>query len=187
MQWRRVVAVVLGGATLLGMLTGCSGAHRQTLTAHETSTGATSAGTVSLDPSASAALAGYEASWTAIDDATRAGNYQLPALSEHLAGHEYLLVTQNLFVYQENGIVSRGAVVLHPHIKTEDLSANPPAVTITDCVDDRSDLLYYKSTGKPMDSVPGGFRADSTVMSELNGVWKATSDNIGADGTCTPE
>jgi hypothetical protein len=59
-------------------------------------------------------------------------------------------------------------------------------VTIADCVDDRSDLLYYKSTGKPIDSEPGGFRKDSTTMSKLGGVWVATSDDVGADGTCTP-
>ena len=187
MQWRHVVSIAFGEMVLLGALAACSGAHQQVPTAHEASTSATPTNTSTLDPSASAALTGYEASWAAIDDATRAGNYQLPALSEHLAGDEFKLITQNLFLYQENGIVSRGAVVLHPHVKVEDLTANPPTVTITDCVDGRNDLLYYKSTGKPMDSNPGGFRADSTVMSELNGVWKATSDNISADGTCTPE
>jgi hypothetical protein len=103
-----------------------------------------------------------------------------------LAGDEYLLVTQNLFAYAENGIVSKGAVVLHPHVKSEDLTAKPPTVTIVDCVDGRGDLLYYKSTGKPIDKDPGGFRTDSTVMSEVGGVWVATSDDLGADGTCTP-
>lgn len=139
-----------------------------------------------LDPSATAALDGYRASWRAINDATNVGDYQLPELSDHLAENEYLQVSENLHLYGTKGIVSKGTIVLHPHVNAEHLTAKPPTVTIIDCVDDRNDLLYYKSTGKPIDDKPGGFRRDSTVMSELNGVWMATSDHLGADGTCTP-
>lgn len=186
MRWRGVAAIVFGTALLVGGTAGCT-ETQQAPTAHEASTAATPTSTSTLDPSASAALAGYRASWAAVNEAANEGNYQLPALSEHLAGDEFELVTQNLFLYQENGIVSRGALVLHPHVKSENLAAKPPTVTVADCVDGRGDLLYYRSTGKPIDNDPGGFRTDSTVMSELNGVWKATSDNIGADGTCTPK
>ena len=187
MSSQRAVAFVVGGLAVLSGLAGCGNAHQQVPTAHESFTSATPKASNTLDPSASAALSGYKASWAAVDEAGHAGDYQLPALAEHMTGQVLELVTQNLFLYQENGIVSRGAFVLHPQVKTEDLAASPPTVTISDCVDGRNDLLYYKSTGKPIDSDPGGFRADTTVMSDIGGVWKATSSDVGADGTCTPE
>jgi len=186
MSRQRAVASFVGCLAVLGGLAGCGGVRLQVPTAHETSASATPKGSSSLDPSASAALSGYEESWAAVDEAGRTGNYQLTALSEHLTGQVLELITQNLAVYRKNGIVSRGAVVLHPQVEAEGLNANPPTVTISDCVDDRNDLLYYASSGKPIDNEPGGFRAETTVMSELAGTWKATSDNIGADGTCAP-
>lgn len=182
---RRYVAATGFAAALFGGLAGCGGAHGQTPAAHEASTAAASKSST-LDPSAAAALSGYRQSWAAVDAAGHSANYQLPALSDHMTGQVLELVSQNLFLYQEHGIVSKGAIVLHPHVASEDLAAKPPTVTITDCVDDRNDLLYYAATGKPIDSIPGGFRAETTVMSDLAGTWKATSQNTGADGTCTP-
>lgn len=177
----------LSGAVLFGSAAGCS-SHPQAPAAHVASPTATrmSAGST-LDPSAQAALASYQASWNAVDQAGSTANYRLPALAEYFHGQAYLLVSQNIFLYQKNGMVSRGAVVLHPRIVSEDFAAKPPTVTIADCVDDRHDLVYYSATGKPIDDEPGGFRADSTVMTDLNGAWKATSLNVGAEGTCTPE
>lgn len=182
----QAVALALGGAVLLSGLTSCSASQHQMPAAHAASTRASAAPSNSstLDPSAQAALASYEAGWKATDDASRTGRYQLSALTMFFSGDVLQVITQNLDTYEENGIVSKGAIALHPYVAVEDLRSNPPTVTIADCIDDRHDLLYYAATGKPIDDVPGGFRAETTVMSDLDGMWKATNQAMDGEGTC---
>lgn len=187
---RHATGIALGMAVLLAVLTGCSASHGQAPAAHSapatavSTAAATPTASSTLDPAAQQALAAYETSWHVADAASRTGRYEFATLSQYFAGDALTTVTQNLDAYAAKGIVSRGAIVLHPYVVGEDPRSNPPTVAIADCVDDRNDLLYYAATGKPIDNVPGGFRAETTVMSDLNGTWKASEQAIDAEGTC---
>lgn len=139
-----------------------------------------------MDPEAQAALAAYRDMWADFAEVADSGNYQQARLSDHMTGKLLLDSSQNLFLTEQRGMIGRGAPhLLRPEPQAEDLAANPPAITITDCVDGRDFLFYYASTGKPVDNVPGGLQAATTQMTLVGGVWKGASEQLAAEGSCT--
>lgn len=189
LRHRYAVGAVFGAVTVLVTLAGCGADRGQMPAAHSAPTptptrSAAPTAASQLEQAAEAAAAAYEKSWQVTDQASRAGHYQLAALSRYFTGEVLKTITQNLDTYEQKGIVSKGAIVLHPYVAAVELLSNPPAVTIADCVDDRNDLLYYAGAGKLIDNVPGGFRAETTIMGNLDGTWKATDQFMDAEGTC---
>lgn len=88
-------------------------------------------------------------------------------------------VRANLLADQQQGIVGRGTVTLHPRV----VSVTSTAATVVDCVYSTTELVY-KATGKPVPPVTppenDGVRA-TLVLSA--GVWKVSKQTV-TDGKC---
>ncbi len=103
-----------------------------------------------------------------------------------MTGQLLLTTSQNLFSDEQHGMITRGEpILLHPEAASEDLAAQPAEVTISDCVDGSHFLIYYTATGKPVDNDPGGLQAVTVQMTLSSGVWKASGESVGAEGSCT--
>jgi hypothetical protein len=139
-----------------------------------------------MDAEAQAALTAYRESWADFAAVADRGNYQQARLGDHMMGTLLQDSSQNLFLTEQRGMIGRGVPhLLRPTVQSENLGANPPEITISDCVDGRDFLFYYVSTGKLVDNVPGGLQTATTQMVLAGGVWKATSEQLGALGSCT--
>jgi hypothetical protein len=139
-----------------------------------------------LNAQGQAALASYREMWADLAAVADSGNYQQTRLGDHMTGKLLLDSSQNLFLSEQKGMVGRGEpVLLRPEVESEDLTANPPLITVADCLDERGFLLYYAATGKPVDSDPGGLQTSTTQMTLINGVWKGSSEYLGAEGSCS--
>jgi len=177
---RPIAAAFLAGVAAVA--SACSTATPSTGTSSAASTPAaanTSPSATSSTPSAEA-LAAYRAMWSDVAEASNTADYQAAYLPNHLAGQALLTVTDNMAVEKGRGIVAHGAPVLHPVVTT----ATATSVTVSDCTDGRAWLQVYASTDKPIDDIPGGFRATTATVSKEDGTWKVTEINSGADGTC---
>src|SRR5581483_6639409 len=107
-------------------------------------------------------------------------------LGDHMTGKLLLDSSQNLFLTEQRGMIGKGAPrLLRPEVQSENLSANSPEITISDCVDGRDFLFYYASTGELVDNVPGGLQAATVQMTLVGGVWKGAREQLGAEGSCT--
>ncbi len=184
---RAVGAVAV--AAFLGLLdSGCSSPAPSKPAAHAVSaaTNTTPSPSTTLDAQGQAALVSYRAMWADLAAVADSGNYQQARLGDHMTGKLFVDSSQNLFLSEQRGMVGRGEpVLLRPQVKSEDLTADPPVITIADCLDERGFLLYYAATGKPVDNDPGGLQAATTQMTLVNGVWKGSSEYLGAEGSCS--
>jgi hypothetical protein len=54
---------------------------------------------------------------------------------------------------------------------------------VSDCFDD-THWLAYKATGGLENNVPGGHRKISAVVTDIDGTWKVTQLDTGAEGSC---
>ena len=129
---------------------------------------------------AGAALAAYAAMWKDVAEAITTDDYQASYLSDHLARQALVTITDNMAADKKQGIVGRGAPVLHPVVT----SATASTVAITDCLSDQAWLEVRASTGALVNDVPGGFRSTTATVTDENGIWKVTQLNTGAEGTC---
>jgi hypothetical protein len=177
---RPITASVLAGV-VAALAAACSSTATGTATASTTATHSPTAPASPSTPSPAAeALAAYAAMWKDVAEASNTANYQATYLSNHLSGKALLTITDNLATEKGQGIVAHGTPVLHPVVT----SATTTTAAITDCLDDRAWLEVYASTGKLVDDVPGGFRSTTATVSSINGTWKVTQLNTGAEGTC---
>lgn len=190
---RTITGAAVLGTVLAAVLAACSGSWTSPAAAKKAvptvSAGGglpTASPTGATDPEVRAALAAYRESWADFAAVADSGNYQQARLGDHMAGKLLLDSSQNLFLSEQRGMISRGAPeLLHPRVTAERPAANPSVITITDCIDTRNFLLYYKATGKPIDSDPGGLETATTQMTLAGGVWKASSEYLGAEGSCS--
>jgi hypothetical protein len=173
------VASLIGSVAVLAAA--CSSTATSTAAASGTATHASAASASPSTPNPAAeALAAYQAMWVDVAKAITTDDYQAPYLSDHLSGQGLQTITNNMTADKKQGIVGRGAPVLHPVVT----STTTMTVAISDCLDDRGWLQYNASTGKLLDTVPGGFRATTATVTDQNGIWKVAQINTGADGTC---
>lgn len=118
--------------------------------------------------------------WKDVAEAGTTDDYQAAYLGDYLSGPALLTITDNLSADKNQGIVGRGAPALHPVVT----SATASTVAISDCLDDRTWIEVQASSGKPVNDIPGGFRATTATVTDQSGTWKVTQINTGAEGTC---
>jgi hypothetical protein len=179
---RRMSAIALIACGVTGFACACSSTTAPGAATSSTSQTTAAGASPSTGPSSPAteALAAYAAMWKDVAEADNTADYQAPYLSDHLAGHALLTITDNMKVEKNEGIVVHGAPVLHP-VAT---SVSTATVAISDCLSDVSWLEYKASTGALLNDIPGGFRATTATVTDQNGIWKVTQINTGAEGTC---
>lgn len=181
-----VAAVLIAGAG--PVLSACGGGSD----AAPTSSTASSRPTTSLPASTSAApstsmttslkaavLLAYRAASNAFEQALAEANPGDPELPATMTEPQLTSVKANLLADQQQGIVGRGTVTLHPKL----VSVSPTTATVVDCVYSTNELVY-KATGKPVPPATppenDGVRA-TLVLS--GGVWKVSKQTV-TDGRC---
>ena len=178
---RPITASVLVGV-VAALAAACSSSGGSSTAA--TSSAATHQAAAPTSPStpspAVEALAAYAAMWKDVAEASNTSDYQAAYLSDHLSGQPLATIKQNLAAEKKQGVVAHGAPVLHPVVT----SASAASVTLSDCTDDRAWLQVFASTGKPVNDIPGGYRATTATVTDQGGSWKVTRLYSGADGTC---
>jgi hypothetical protein len=134
---------------------------------------------------AQAALAAYRAMWADVAAVADSGDYRRSRLGDHLTGQLLLTSSKNLSLAEQHGTITKGAPIpLRPAVAAENLSANPPEITVSDCIDGSRFRIYYAATGKPVNNNLGGLQSATAKMILTGGAWKATSEYVGAVGSC---
>jgi hypothetical protein len=176
----RIALVAAGLSLLLSACGGGGGSHD----AHATTTAPSS----SSPPSAAVlarpqVIAAYEAMWADMAAAGQTADYQSPLLPQHAAGAALSTLVRGLYAYRQKGLVIKGGPVTHPQVTSLTPPADPTQAAILDCFDD-THWLVYKASGGLENNVPGGHRKVTAVVQDMNGVWKVTQLDTGAEGTC---
>lgn len=166
-------------------IAGCGAAnHTAAPSSSSASPSATSTATPpAISAAAVAALDAYTGMWQAEEVAGRTDNYQSPLLPAHASGAALSLLVRGLYGYQLQHLVIKGQLVLHPRVTSLTPSDEPTAAQILDCADD-THWLVYKTTGGLQNNVPGGHRRVTAVVQDVDGIWKVTTLDSGAEGTC---
>jgi hypothetical protein len=166
-------------------LSACAGSpHTADPSASATPT--TSASSPSISPASmasAAALTAYEGMWQAEQTAALTADYRSPLLEQHATGSALSVLVRGLYSLKLQHLVIRGHLGVHPHITALNPAAAPTTASILDCSDD-THWLVYKAAGGLQNNVPGGHRRITATVTETAGVWKVTTLNTGAEGTC---
>ena len=148
-----------------------------------TSTSATAptSPTATTAPSAevAAVLGAYRAGWAAYLHAGATANPADPELQATMVNPLLHQVIGNLVTDNMEGIIGKGSIALHPHVKSIDGSA----ATVLDCAFSSS-FQIYKKTGKqvPPATKPEHDAVKATLI--LDGsTWKVKSQQI-TEGSC---
>jgi len=129
------------------------------------------------------ALAAYRGMWADMVSAARTADYQDPVLADHATGVALSTLVQGLYSYRQQGLVIMGKPVTHPTVTSLTPAAEPTQANVSDCFDD-THWLAYKATGGLANNVPGGHRKISAVVTDIDGTWKVTQLDTGAEGSC---
>jgi hypothetical protein len=134
-----------------------------------------------LDPTVTAVVAAYRASWSAFEHALADANPSDPALAATMVDPQLQGVKANLVADQRQGIVGRGTFTLHPKIT----ALSTASASIVDCAYSTAELVY-ESTGKPVPPVtPPENDGVSSTLTLTAGTWKVERQTV-TDGKCAP-
>ena len=159
---------------------GNADSHPTTTRVKPTATTA-SAPTATTDPTATAVLQAYRASWAAFEHALADANPADPALAATMVPPQLTGVRANLTADRQQGMVGRGSFTLHPKV----VSLSATTARVVDCAYSTSVLVYAK-TGKPVPPITPP--ENDGVSSELiltGGAWKVYKQTV-TDGKCAP-
>jgi len=139
-------------------------------------------GTVTGDPREQV-LGAYTGMWDAYAVAARTAGYQPGPLSRFAAGDALAVLTRSLYDFHQNGVVARGAPVLHPQVTAMSPVSAPGTSAVTDCADDTR-WLQYTTSGKPASGTPAGRHRIYARLRLFGTGWKVTSVVVEKAGTC---
>lgn len=192
MRWATAGAL-LAVAVVVGA---CSSDHSSAPEPVTTSTGPSAAPNVAVSPSPSPsptspaeiagqrAVAAYVGLWQAMAKASHTSNWKSPDLARYASGLALQVASGSLYADHYNGLVSRGAPVLHPKVTSVSPPEAPTTVMVFDCADS-TNWLQYRTNGTLVDDEPGGRRAvTSEVRLHQDGSWKVTRFAVEALGSC---
>jgi hypothetical protein len=128
-------------------------------------------------------IADYRSMWADLVSAARTSDYQSALLPRHASGDALTLLVEGLAKDQELGIVTRGKLVLQPHVTSLTPPGDPTKATITDCFDN-THWIEYKASGGLEKNAPGGRRSTTADLVRMGRAWKVTQLTIRATGTC---
>lgn len=144
-----------------------------------------STGSSPVDAADRDAVATYRAMWADFAAAATTSNWQSPRLAVHATAYALSTMSRGLYADHYNGLVSRGAPILHPTVSSADPPGSPTKIIITDCGDDTHWLKYRASNGQLADKTPGGHRLINAVVDQQSdGSWKVTDFGVHDEGSC---
>jgi hypothetical protein len=131
------------------------------------------------------AINAYTGMWRDFVTAGRTSDWQSPLLGDHATGDALLQMSRGLYADHYNGLVTRGAPVDHPVVKSATPTAEPTTVIISDCGDSTHFLKYYASTGQLAPEGDGGRQAiTAEALKAADGTWKIDRFAVEDVGTC---
>lgn len=204
---RQIVTTVCCIAALVAALAGCGGDASPTptddssaslptsSTSSVSASPTTSAPSISVPPGSSpasladqarsAAITTYLGMWSDFTTAGHTSDWKSPLLSQHATAYALQVLEKSLYTDHNKGIVTKGAPVLHPNVKSMSPAANPTVVLVSDCGDSRHWLKYSAKTGKLISGSPGGRQAiTAEVRKQTDGSWKVDQFAVEGTGTC---
>jgi hypothetical protein len=179
---RTRLAAFVGAATLSLLVSACTGSNSAAPSTTRTKSTTTSAqARATTDPSETAVLAAYRASWSAFEQALAEANPNAPTLAATMVDPQLQGVKANLLSDQIHGMIGRGTFTLHPKIT----SLTATTATVVDCAYSTAELIY-KATGKPVPPItpPENDGVTSTLVL-TGGMWKVDRQTV-TDGSCAP-
>lgn len=150
----------------------------------------TPAATPTVDPSVAAAgqqvIELYQNYLRAIQQANKTADYNLPDLRTYLGDPLRSEVVSDLFGMHSRGQGYAGQLGSTPTVKSVDLAAKPPAVTIRDCFDATNYHLVYMANQSPVPVAAGNRRyiAEYVATRQSDGRWLFTDAHTYRDQTC---
>ena len=139
--------------------------------------------TVSVDPTAEAALAAYRGMWDAWVEAGKTSDPDAEELRTYASGDALKTIVSALLTHREQGEVSLGEISIDPQIASVDSIGTPAVVAVSDCVN-AEQWLMYKTTGELVDDEPGGKHNMTATVTPVDNLWKVTYFELGRSGTC---
>jgi len=130
------------------------------------------------------ALAAYQGMWQDFAAAGETSDWQSPQLGQHATGVALTNLSRGLYADHYNGLVTKGAPVLAPHVTAADEAGSPSKVTITDCGDSTHWLKYRADNGQLSDTAGGRRLINAIVEQQSDGSWKVTDFAVHDIGTC---
>lgn len=171
-------------AVLLALvISACSSSGEATLPVAAPSTAA-SAGP-DADTASKAALAAYNGYLAASRDASVDPDPTHPALTKYLADPLLTRVRDTVRDLETHGAVRTGKMVSDPRVSALDLTADPPTVSIQDCIDSSGYKMVYAESKKPVPGTVGGrYVATATATLYPDGRWLISDGAIHQDQPC---
>jgi hypothetical protein len=131
------------------------------------------------------AITAYLDMWRDFVAAGRTSDWQSPVLGDHATGDALLQMSRGLYADHYNGLITRGAPVDNPIVKSATPPTEPTTVIISDCGDSSHFLKYYASTGQLAPVGDGGRQAISAeALKAADGTWKIDRFAVEDVGTC---
>jgi hypothetical protein len=131
-------------------------------------------------------MAAYTGMWADAVSAARTADWKDSVLTHHATDHALGELVRILYREQAQGLVSRGAPVLHAQVVEVAPVAAPTAVMVKDCADTASWPEVDPKTGNPpAGAAPGGRRLVRARVAEAEMVWRVTDLAIDKIGSCS--
>jgi len=150
-----------------------------------TDTALASTGLSLSDAARSDALSAYLDMWVDFATAGHTSDWQAPALSAHATAYALQVMQKSLYTDQQNGVITKGAPVDHPSVKSASPASDPTVVLISDCGDSSQTAKYVAKTGQP---APGGAGGRQSITAEVrkqpDGSWKVDQFAVDGVGSC---
>lgn len=132
-----------------------------------------------------AALVAYKGYLAASRKASLSPDPQHPDLKKYLADPLLTRVRDAVRDLQVNGAARTGNVVSDPRVTTVDLAAEPPTVSIQDCIDSTGYKMVNAKSKKPVSGALGGrYVATATATRYPDGRWLISDGLTHEDQPC---
>jgi hypothetical protein len=133
---------------------------------------------------AATAIDAYRGMWKAYMDAGRIPDPAFPDLARYAQGDALQLFVRGLTSMKNDGLVSKGDIILNPKLTAVHPNTDPPTAEIEDCVDTSASQLVKKD-GSAYQDKPGGHQSVRAVAARVgDGVWIMTQVGVFDVGTC---
>lgn len=132
-----------------------------------------------------AALAAYDGYLAASREASADPDPSHPALVKYLADPLLTRVRDTVRDLKTHGAVRTGKMVSDPRVSALDLTADPPTVSIQDCIDSSGYKMVYAKSKKPVPGAAGGrYVATATATLYSDGRWLISDGAVHQDQPC---
>jgi hypothetical protein len=137
------------------------------------------------DAAKAVAVTAYLRMWQDFATAGHTSDWQSPVLARHANAYALQVMQKSLYTDHQHGVVTKGAPVDHPRVKSVRPATNPTVVVIADSGDSSQWRKYDAKTDQPAPGSPGGRQAiTAEVRQQSDGSWKVDEFAVEGVGSC---